>query len=383
MSVENGGGFGGAMIALRTLYRHMPAEVCQFNLVQNLPSLSFTDAPALRSQQVITDRHINTRRLAKHLLPYRRNPLSRLMLFLLGRLDDVVNRLPYFVQLLAHALKTRPDIIHGNNDPASNREALLVARLLKKPYVQHLRGGFISSAQQNAPDTYITVSRWLAGEILARGVPVGKISHIYDGIELPETVSAKKPGETDPATVQVAMVGMLVPWKGQGLFLDAVDLLPDALCEGVRFLVVGGTPELSDTSYENQLKAQAEHSPRKSQIEFTGRRNDMPVLFAESDVVISASTSPEPLGLVMLEALSVGCRFIAPAHGAATEVIENGKNGYLFVPESAASLAEKLALAIQDARDKKPVIPTDLSIFHGDYAAEQTLKAFQMVLEKP
>jgi glycosyltransferase involved in cell wall biosynthesis len=60
----------------------------------------------------------------------------------------------------------------------------------------------------------------------------------------------------------------------------------------------------------------------------------------------TASLEPEPLGLVMLEAMASGCVFVAPAFGAATEVVDDGVNGFLFQPGSADSLADAIARAI-------------------------------------
>ncbi|HEX2806244.1 MAG TPA: glycosyltransferase, partial [Kineosporiaceae bacterium] len=39
---------------------------------------------------------------------------------------------------------------------------------------------------------------------------------------------------------------------------------------------------------------------------------------------------PEPFGLVMAEALSCGTPVIASPHGAAQEIVEHGRTGYLY-----------------------------------------------------
>ena len=79
------------------------------------------------------------------------------------------------------------------------------------------------------------------------------------------------------------------------------------------------------------------------------------------DVVVSASTSPEPLGTVVIEAMAMGRPLIGPNHGGAAEMIEHLKTGLLFTPNDARALADEIerlsinpALALQlghDARD--------------------------------
>ena len=389
LSVENGGGFGGAIVALRTLIRHLPAEQCEMHLALNLKSLDLTNLPALKGTAIINDRTLNTRLWADRLRPCKPRWLVRIALIALGRIDDLVNRLPYFLRLLAYALSVRPDIIHGNNDPEGNREAILLSRLLRRPYIQHLRGdiapGTVSPRLLHYPDAYIAVSRWLAGELLTQGLPAERIHHIYDAIDLPAQQSSAlmtKQSQAPDRELVVAMVGMLVSWKGQSLFIEAIRALRNTLPQPIRFLVVGSTPEFSDGAYERGLKQQVNAAGLNELIEFTGHCHDMPSLLAQADIAISASLEPEPLGLVMLEALVAGCLFIAPAYGAATEVIRHGENGFLFVPGNAESLAAMILEAINKLNETPfgpSAVDTDfLRNFSGGVCAEKTLAACKL-----
>lgn len=355
--VENGAGFGGAVVALQTLVAHMPAQLVECGVVSNLPVGDFSHSPVVMSHEVIHDRVVDVRPVAKIVRAASRlGPLRNPILFGLGRIDDLLNRLPYLLRLSWLILRLRPDIVHGNNEPSSNREAMLVARLLRKPYVQHLRGNLGFSRQTpwllTKPNYFIPVSRWLAAELMQAGVGVERIRQIYDAVEfvkspvlgLKGTFRNEMSIPTD--AIIVAMIGMLVVWKGQDLFIEAVKHLGD-LGRPVVFLLVGGTPERGDKEYAVSLYEKVKAYGLQDRILFTGQRSDVPALLEEVDVVVSASTDPEPLGLVMLEAMLKGCIFVAPAHGAATEVVVDGENGYLFKPRSAESLAEKLLEAIQ------------------------------------
>jgi glycosyltransferase involved in cell wall biosynthesis len=360
--VENGSGFGGAVIALKTLLGASPQASLDIHVVSNLPVADFSQYPVVRSSHVIQDRWINTRQLARRVEPMPWPAVcKRLMYFALGRVDDFVNRLPYMLRLWRLARQLRPDIIHGNNEPASNREAMWVARLLGVPFVQHVRGAIDHLAVQDmllsGASTFIPVSRWLAAELLQRGVPPHRIRQIYDAVDLPPRIGGTSPQVESlrarlglpAATRLVAMIGMLVPWKGQDLFIDAVASIPPDV--PAAFLIIGGTPEQGDQGYEDQLRRRVEAQAQGRRVVILGKLDGLRALLPQIDVVVSASLLPEPLGLVMLEALADGCAFVGPAHGAATEVIQPGVNGYLFEPGRASSLAQQILLALNGSED--------------------------------
>lgn len=392
LSVENGAGFGGAVVALQTLLKNMPADMCEFHVAINMPVGDFSSIPAIRSTTVICDRYYDFRPVAKrlgHYLPY---PLARPLQFGLGRLDDLFNRLPYFAKLLFHAWRVDPDLIHGNNEPNANREAMLVAKILGKPYIQHVRGDLGVTRDQPwllaRPSIFIPVSRWLAGDLLMAGVSVERIRQIYDAVDF-----TMRPLEgTDQSGIHhqfdldrkvrlVAMVGMFVPWKGQSLFLDAVaSLVKSNETKNIRFLLIGDTPERGDMKFKESLISKVSNMGLSEHVIFAGKRDDLRQVMPEIDVVVSASTEPEPLGLVMLEAMYHGCIFVGPAHGAATEVIQNGQNGYLFRPGDADSLAEGIGEAlksIDSLGSLRTAAQCDVEVrFSGSICAEKTLRAF-------
>lgn len=392
LSVENGAGFGGAIVALNTLLRNLPAQACEAHVAINMPVGDFSSVPAVRSTAVISDRNYDFRPVAKQLgqcLPY---PLARPLQFGLGRLDDLFNRLPYLAKLLLHAWKLNPDVIHGNNEPSANREAMLVAKLLRKPYVQHVRGDLGATRDQPwllaRPSVFIPVSRWLAGDLLMAGVSVERIRQIYDAVDfttcpLEETDQSKihHQFDLDRKVRLVAMVGMLVPWKGQSLFLDAVaSLVKSNETRNVRFLLIGDTPERGDTKFKELLISKVSTLGLSENVIFAGKRDDLRQLMPEIDVVVSASTEPEPLGLVMLEAMYNCCIFVGPAHGAATEVIQHGHNGYLFKPGDANSLAaciREVLQTIDTLGELRTRAQRDVTArFSGLTCAEKTLRVF-------
>ncbi len=80
---------------------------------------------------------------------------------------------------------------------------------------------------------------------------------------------------------------------------------------------------------------------------FTGFVDDMPAMMRAADIVVHASTEPEPFGLVIAEAMACGCAVIASNQGGAAEVYRAGVEAIAVTPGDAHALAaaiERLAL---------------------------------------
>jgi len=80
---------------------------------------------------------------------------------------------------------------------------------------------------------------------------------------------------------------------------------------------------------------------------FTGFLADTASAMRALDIVVHASTEPEPFGLAIAEAMACGRAVIASLGGGVTEIINPGINGLGHVPGDAAQLAncmERLVL---------------------------------------
>ncbi len=359
--VENGIGYGGAIICLRHLVRNLDRNRFEPMVVTGLGGPLYQDIAQEALWRFIPDRRFDTvgmkRNLAKARWPDVLPGLRWLATQLVARLDDLGNFLPFLLQLLWTAKRFRADLIHANNEPSCNRAALLVGKLLGIPVVAHVRGDQTGSRSMSwfysLPDHFIPVSRWVSESIGKLGVPPEKRTYIYDGIELDKLdIQAdgrefrKRHGIPEDAFV-VGLVGLLIPWKGQRLYLDAVrKLIPEM--PAALFAIVGGTPDECQP-YEKELKEAAERPDLRGHVVFTGHVKEMTTLYNGLDVVLSASTSPEPLGTVIIEAMTMARPLIGPDHGGAVEMVSDGRTGLLFKANDADSLARKILDFYQSA----------------------------------
>jgi glycosyltransferase involved in cell wall biosynthesis len=349
--VENGIGFGGAVICLRHLIRHLdPARYAPL-LVTGRTGPEYQVLKEDCPWWVVPDRRVDVRALREWLsthLPGGRSGLGgRLVGQVAARTDDVGNFLPQFAQLWWLARRLKPALIHANNEPLCNRAALLVARLLGIPSVCHVRGVIdgspLTRASYRLPTRTVSVSHWIDEGIAALGIPPERRHVVYDGIEL-DRMDLAADGHSFRSRLGLAaedwlvgLVGLLIPWKGQRLLLDAA---PRLLAGNPRLkLMFIGTTPADCRDYEAQLRARVEREGMSGRVIFAGHQTDMPAVYNGVDVVLSASTEPEPLGTVVIESMTMARPLVAPAFGGALEMARDDETALLFPPGDAAGLA--------------------------------------------
>lgn len=145
-----------------------------------------------------------------------------------------------------------------------------------------------------------------------------------------------------PDAALVTLPGRLTYWKGQKLLLEAVAAMER---RAVGVLFVGS--DQGRTDYTAELKAMAAALPEGKRVAFLEHTDDMPLVYAASDVVVSASSAqPEAFGRVIPEAQAMGRLVVGTAHGGACETISDGRTGFLVPPGAAAALAAALDRAL-------------------------------------
>jgi glycosyltransferase involved in cell wall biosynthesis len=132
---------------------------------------------------------------------------------------------------------------------------------------------------------------------------------------------------------RVGVVCRLTAWKRVHLVVRA------AASAGVDLWVIGDGEERA------RLEALARR--RGGAVRFLGHQADPRPFVAECDAVVSAAEG-EPLGLSLLEALSMERPVIAFAEGGVPEIVQHGVSGMLVAESTAAALGEALARARRD-----------------------------------
>jgi glycosyltransferase involved in cell wall biosynthesis len=133
----------------------------------------------------------------------------------------------------------------------------------------------------------------------------------------------------------VGLFGRITPWKGHHVLVAALARLPE-----VHALIVGDAL-FGEADYKADLLRQAEHLGVADRMHWLGYRADVPRLMRMVDVVVHASTAPEPFGRVIVEGVLAGRPVVASSHGASRELLGED-SGWLVAPEDPAALADTI-----------------------------------------
>ena len=139
----------------------------------------------------------------------------------------------------------------------------------------------------------------------------------------------------------ILMPGRLTTWKGQELFIEALNLVNKELGHQSFYAVILGNDQ-GRNIYTKKIKRLAEQYRLNNQLKFIKHCKDMPLAYKISDLVVSASKEPEAFGRVSVEAQSMGKPIIASNIGGSNETIVDNKTGFLFEAGDSKSLSKKI-----------------------------------------
>jgi len=143
----------------------------------------------------------------------------------------------------------------------------------------------------------------------------------------------------------ILLPGRLTSWKGQELFIEAVNLANIQLGYEAFYAVILGSEQGRDL-YKKKLVRLSEQYRMTNQVRFINHCKDMALAYKVSNIVISSSIEPESFGRVAVEAQSMQKIIIASNIGGSKETIIDEKTGYLFTPINPKSLSEKILKAL-------------------------------------
>lgn len=258
-----------------------------------------------------------------------------------------------------------PAVLHTNGMKAHLLGAMAAVR--RAPVVWHVRdlvgvrrrtAALLRGAAPFARGA-IAVSRLVADDL--RGCRVGlPIEVVHDAVDVERFAPLDEPPSVldalaglsiaPPGTVRVGLLATYSVWKGHDVFLEAAARVDRAV--PVRFYVVGGpiydTPG-SQLSLET-LRARAAALGIAERVAFVGFQREPAPIYRDLDVVVHASTAPEPFGLTIAEALACGRAVIATRTAGCVELLRDD-DALTVPPRDPAALARAIdALARDPAR---------------------------------
>ena len=144
----------------------------------------------------------------------------------------------------------------------------------------------------------------------------------------------------------ILLPGRLTSWKGQEMFIEAINLVNKEIDPETFNVVILGSDQ-GRKIYKQKLLRLVEQHRLANQVKFIDNCKNMPVAYKISDLIVSSSIEPEAFGRVSIEAQSMEKPIIASNIGGSKETIINDKTGFLFEAGKPTSLSKKIIEVMQ------------------------------------
>jgi len=157
--------------------------------------------------------------------------------------------------------------------------------------------------------------------------------------------SAEAPSD---GAVRVGLVATFARWKGHFVFLRAIAKIPSEI--PVIAYIIGGPIYSTDGSQlsRDELSREIARLGVESRVRLAGFVDDIPAALRALDVVVHASTEPEPFGMTIVEGMASGKAVIASNAGGARELFTDGVDALGHRPGDANELAAQLRRVVED-----------------------------------
>lgn len=272
------------------------------------------------------------------------------------RLGQVALVLPGYIRRLRRAVDSgRPAILHTNGVKAHVLGALLkpqaklvwhlheyvgsrsVTRALLRRH-QHRAASIVANSTSVARDAEAALGARISPQVIHNAVDLN--SFTPEGSLEDLDARAGLPSPAAPV-VRIGLIGTFARWKGHEIFLRALASLPDR--PAVRGYVIGEPVYATAGSQYSlaELRGMASSLGLGDRVGFTGFLRPAPAIRA-LDIVVHASTQPEPFGLVIAEGMACGRAVVTSAAGGAAELIRPGVDALTHTPGDPVDLAAKL-----------------------------------------
>jgi glycosyltransferase involved in cell wall biosynthesis len=267
----------------------------------------------------------------------------------------------WYIRKLALAIRAaNPDIIHSNGQKMHVLSRL--ARPRRTPIVWHIHD-FVSTrpfmsrllGKCASGCSMAIVNSNSVGADLAQVAPNLSSVAIYNAVDLKRFAPIGERLDLDklsglppaaPGTIRAGLVGTFARWKGHKVFLQALAQLPPH----IRGYIVGGPIYQTAGSQFSiaELREECERLGLTGRVGITGFLLDTAAAMRSLDIVVHASTKPEPFGMVVIEAMASAKAVVASRAGGTMELFTEGENAVSHPPGDVSALARQLRLLFED-----------------------------------
>lgn len=263
---------------------------------------------------------------------------------------------PFAKQRVAALIEEfRPGVVHTHLSTASHW-GLRAAADADVAGVGHVHSFNTVTPYQKAHKV-IAVSKAVRDHLAENGISNAEVVYPSSKVESAEPASDIR----SLASNVVSCAARLRDDKGVGVLLEAFRDVQREVVD-VALVLCGDGP----------MREELEHKARgaKLRVVFAGYRDDVPSVFAASEVAVLPSVRPEGYGMALYEAQSVGTPVVATQSGGAPESIVPGVTGLVVPPGDSKALARALVEMLHDSKRR-----VNMGAAARDFAASRSLKS--------
>lgn len=224
-------------------------------------------------------------------------------------------------------------------------------------------------------DIVAAVSESVAGILTRSGVP--NAAYVPNGVDAAAfqdavpTLRREMGREFDRV---VGFAGRLSPEKGADLLLYAAAIVI-ATRPRTAFVFAGDGPLLSE------LRKLAGRLGIWRQVSFTGRREDMPGVYASLDVLVLPSLE-EGMPMCLLEAMAAGIPVVATRVGSVPDVVVDGVSGMVVEPNDIPALVKAILHVLDDVSGARQMAALGRRRIEQNFSGRAMAAAYQRLYEQ-
>jgi len=357
------------------------SHTCMYNLVSHLDKKSYKCHVAFYQANAYVEKYRQIG-IPVHLINRKPVTYGNVLIRKMRNWYNLIYR--HRKQLSDIIRENRINLVVLNNTIKNSFDIIYICKKRHIPVISYERGNLDYSTLDinltNRIFMAIAVSKAIEKNMVSQ--KYNSIIHvIYDGLPIYELQISKEKSyvskikhsiDVPDDSIVVGIVGNIRWWKGQEYFVRAFMSLGE-MYNNIYGLVIGGYGQ-EDEEYLKNLKNIAESSDVGKRLKFLGFRDDVPALLKIFDVFVHASITPEPFGMVLLEAMLHGVPVIATDMGGPVEILENGRYGILVPPGDSEAIVDGVEKYLHDSPYREAVIERAQKRVHEVFDLRRTVE---------
>ena len=272
-----------------------------------------------------------------------------------------------------------------NNQPITNLEGILAAKITGVPAVLHCRiipklNHYLIKQTNIWVKKVICVSENLRTFLVKRGIFPQKCVVVYNGIDVTLTPTKfseemREKLKISEREIIIGTVGTLCKRKRVNNLIEAIFLVKQQTIKPIKLVIVGDGPEKIDL-----LKLVKKRGLEKDVI-FTGFQSD-PISYINVFDIFVLTSEREGLPRVILEAMLMGKPVVASKIPGVVELVIEGETGFLVPPKNPEAFAEKILTLINNPELRKKFGECGRKRILENFTIDKYVKGVEKVFEE-